>query len=133
MPLRAGYIPWLSRNMLNSGKMEIEKFNATSVRIHKEFVNIKLKDLVLREVIWTVAEQIRHAPQRINQLFHFFRNESQNVSWYQDLTLVDWFVRNKYTKNIYASLEDLKEPYVDVEKVKDGIEQCECFVCGCSS
>lgn len=85
-----------------------------------QLINKKLKDLVLREVIWTCAEHIRHCPQRINNLF--FDYSKSNVEFYrlENNDLTQFFLREKYTDDalLPSKLEVYKPPVLDLKTVK---------------
>lgn len=46
---------------------------------------------------------------------------------YKETAILDWFLRNKYTLPINPSIKHLKPPIIDVEKIKDGIQQYSLF------
>jgi len=120
----AGYKQWLSRNFGHVASAEMDQFEGKvtgDTSDSDEVANRKLKDLVLRELIWTVAEQIRHCPQRINHLFHMFSSDKQNVNWYSmdSHDLVEFFYRHK--DNI-TEIRKLPTPYISVKTIKQGID-----------
>lgn len=60
---RPGYKAWLSRNFKRGGKAEIGEFDQVGVSVALR-VDRKIKELLLRDTLWLLAEHIRHAPQR---------------------------------------------------------------------
>lgn len=54
-------------------------------------IGAKLKQLILRDIIWTCAEQVHHCPQRINQLFYEAFQEQSNLPFLDDTNDVVMF------------------------------------------
>jgi hypothetical protein len=86
-----------------------------------------LKDIILREVIWTVAEHIRHCPQRINSLFYDARKNNQEFYKMEQNDLSQFFLRQKYTDEamIPTKLETFKRPVLSLKDIKGTIPSLE--------
>jgi len=85
-------------------------------------VDVKLKDLLLRETIWIAAEHIRHCPQRINQLFYYYKQE--NVVWYKTkISKLFLFARDDELANLQPPYLRLREDDKEIWNVHYGIDQ----------
>jgi len=132
----AGYYPWLARNKPHDGEKEIGIFKGPpGDEKREERANAYIKDLILREMLWTAAEHIRHCPQRMNALFHWLRNHPENSEWYKKKEkndIFELFLHNKHLEIIEASRNSFSGavrqfkryiPFLGLSKVKLGIDQ----------
>jgi len=121
----SGYIPWLKRNFTDS-KQKVEAFRGTNLRPSR-LVDMKLKDLLLRETLWLAAEHIRHCPQRLNQLFYFYREE--NVVWFKTkLSKLFLYAREEDLANmqpphirLYGDDHNIKDVHYGIDQFKKGL------------
>eukprot|EP01125_Pyxidicula_operculata_P011382 TRINITY_DN3731_c0_g1_i4.p1 TRINITY_DN3731_c0_g1~~TRINITY_DN3731_c0_g1_i4.p1 ORF type:complete len:1585 (-),score=371.74 TRINITY_DN3731_c0_g1_i4:112-4866(-) len=113
-----GYVAWLKRNTPFPYRQIVDEFRGDDN--NKAVQERKLRDLILRETIWTCAEQLRHCPQRLNHIFHEMKEK--NKSWYDstDIQWVDWFWKSR---KIYNKLKLPPPPDIDYSLLRDGIKQ----------
>lgn len=125
----AGYVPWLQRNSFKLAP-DLEAFEG--IGPEDDQLNYKLKDLVLRETIWTVAEQIRHCPQRLNAVFYEIRNNSAAIHEYylSDNAIFNFLLLNNRNLDVHTAISKWKKetglklmiPQFELENVRKGIE-----------
>jgi len=126
-----GYYDWIRRNTekAKGANDAIQKFECAELTSVVEKTNKRLKDLILREVIWTCAEQIRHCPQRLNQLFDNFSNSNENRQYYNHTKnkIIDVFLYKKKAPlpEFQEAMEEYKifPPIIDPVEIKNGIDE----------
>lgn len=126
----AGYIPWLERNSFKLPQ-DRKLFDGEGNE-DERITNYKLKDLVLHETLWTVAEQVRHCPQRLNAIFYEIRTNTNQINdfYLNDNALFEFFLQHNKYCDIFNAIstwrekykQDIRPPQFDVENVKVGID-----------